>query len=449
MRAFSAPGKALLAGGYLVLDPKYESFVIALSARMHAVVTSVKNPGLKDETNIHIKSSQFNHNEWNYIASKVRGFAPKEIDGKSNPFIEYTIINVCNYFFDIEADDNDITIEIFSDEEYHSKENTKVMKNTYKSFRFHDKDIQDVPKTGLGSSAGLVTVLTTALSSIFCKNLDISQHQHQRLIHNLAQIAHCQAQGKIGSGFDVAAATYGSIVYRRFFPDIISDLPKISTDDLDKYHTALRAVVDNSDWKMTATPTNLPKGFKLIMGDVNTGSETVKLVQKVKSWYNENLPSSLNVYKSIDSNNMKIIKLCQDLHILEKTNPTYYNDLLEGLSKGKIQNFKELQEFQNAVSEIRKNFRLITEQSGADIEPAVQTELLDNCCKLKGVLTGVIPGAGGFDAIALVASQDTDIALETKDLKEFQNVTWMKLRQANCGLSEEDSDHYRDLKSEC
>lgn len=448
MRAFSAPGKALLAGGYLVLDSKYKSFVIALSARMHAVVTSLKNPDLKDEIKIRVKSCQFNNNEWNYAASKTKEFIPEEINGKFNPFIEYTIINVLNYFFDIEACDNEITVEIFSDEEYHSKENTKIMRNSYKSFRFHDKDIQDVPKTGLGSSAGLVTVLTVALSSVFCSDIQISNIKYQRLIHNLAQIAHCQAQGKIGSGFDVAAATYGSIVYRRFSPGIISDLPKMTIDHLDRYHIALKTVVDNHDWEMTATPINLPKGFKLIMGDVNTGSETVKLVQKVKAWYSDNLPNSLNIYKSIDSNNMKIIKLCQDLQVLEKTDPEYYNKMLEGLSIGSIQKFKELQEFQDAVFEIRKNFRLITEQSGADIEPPVQTELLNNCCKLKGILAGVIPGAGGFDAISLVASQGTNIESETKNLKEFNNVTWMKLRQADCGLSEENPDHYRNLKPE-
>ena len=39
IRAFSAPGKALLAGGYLVLKPEYRSYVVALSARMHALVS--------------------------------------------------------------------------------------------------------------------------------------------------------------------------------------------------------------------------------------------------------------------------------------------------------------------------------------------------------------------------------------------------------------------------
>ena len=42
-KAFSAPGKALLAGGYLVLDPNYGAYVTALSSRMHAVIESSEN----------------------------------------------------------------------------------------------------------------------------------------------------------------------------------------------------------------------------------------------------------------------------------------------------------------------------------------------------------------------------------------------------------------------
>lgn len=36
--------------------------------------------------------------------------------------------------------------------------------------------------------------------------------EDRRVVHNLAQLVHANAQGKIGSGFDVAAAVYGAIV---------------------------------------------------------------------------------------------------------------------------------------------------------------------------------------------------------------------------------------------
>ena len=44
------------------------------------------------------------------------------------------------------------------------------------------------------------------------------------LVHNLAQYVHSKAQGKVGSGFDVSAAVYGSHVYNRFSPTCFGDL---------------------------------------------------------------------------------------------------------------------------------------------------------------------------------------------------------------------------------
>jgi phosphomevalonate kinase len=44
------------------------------------------------------------------------------------------------------------------------------------------------------------------------------------LIHNTSQFIHCLAQGKVGSGFDVSSAVYGSQVYRRFGPEIIENV---------------------------------------------------------------------------------------------------------------------------------------------------------------------------------------------------------------------------------
>jgi phosphomevalonate kinase len=36
------------------------------------------------------------------------------------------------------------------------------------------------------------------------------------LVHRLAQYCHSLAQGKLGSGFDVCAAVFGSQIYQRF-----------------------------------------------------------------------------------------------------------------------------------------------------------------------------------------------------------------------------------------
>jgi phosphomevalonate kinase len=46
----------------------------------------------------------------------------------------------------------------------------------------------------------------------------------KRLAHNLAQFVHCFAQGKVGSGFDVSAAVFGSQLYTRFDPSVLDPL---------------------------------------------------------------------------------------------------------------------------------------------------------------------------------------------------------------------------------
>ena len=80
----------------------------------------------------------------------------------------------------------------------------------------------EVVKTGMGSSAALATSLVGALLQWF----GVIRLGHRvggedrRVLHNLAQLAHAVAQGKIGSGFDVAAAVYGTQVYQRFSPEV-------------------------------------------------------------------------------------------------------------------------------------------------------------------------------------------------------------------------------------
>lgn len=96
--------------------------------------------------------------------------------------------------------------------------------------------LKDVHKTGLGSSAALITSLVSALlfhlhvisQTSFGESQDQSPSKEpysgiegKKLAHNLAQFIHCLAQGKIGSGFDIAAAVFGSQIYTRFNPEVI------------------------------------------------------------------------------------------------------------------------------------------------------------------------------------------------------------------------------------
>jgi len=62
----SAPGKVLLAGGYLVLDRAYTALVFGLSARIHILVRDIETSSGVELSEIVVQSPQFRDATWNY-----------------------------------------------------------------------------------------------------------------------------------------------------------------------------------------------------------------------------------------------------------------------------------------------------------------------------------------------------------------------------------------------
>ena len=70
----SAPGKVLLAGGYLVLDPAYSGVVVSTSSRFYTVIDarapssseSAFDPDASSPIQIRVRSPQFEHASWLY-----------------------------------------------------------------------------------------------------------------------------------------------------------------------------------------------------------------------------------------------------------------------------------------------------------------------------------------------------------------------------------------------
>jgi phosphomevalonate kinase len=87
-------------------------------------------------------------------------------------------------------------------------------------------DLANVAKTGLGSSAALITSLVTAIlvQTGLIASDQLASASSRRLAHNVAQFVHCLGQGKVGSGFDVSAAVFGSQLYTRFSPAVLQPL---------------------------------------------------------------------------------------------------------------------------------------------------------------------------------------------------------------------------------
>jgi phosphomevalonate kinase len=79
--AVSAPGKVLLAGGYLVLDRQHSGLVFALDARIHVLATPLDAAPTRAE--IIVRSPQFRDAEWHYGCrlTEGRGVAVAQLKG--------------------------------------------------------------------------------------------------------------------------------------------------------------------------------------------------------------------------------------------------------------------------------------------------------------------------------------------------------------------------------
>ena len=297
-----------------------------------------------------------------------------------------------------------LSITILADTDYYSHaESGSDLAPDLGRFLDFNVPLTEAHKTGLGSSAALVTAFTAAALTYYQKEDQRSSNldQNRERFHNLAQAAHCAAQGKVGSGFDVAAAVHGSCVYRRFSPVILQDLGEIGSKD---FSSRLKDVVEDTssshkwDVQIKKSLATIPHGLRLLMCDVDCGSETVGLVKQVLSWRKESPEEAALLWAT-----------------LQKANEDLAQEL-QNLSNGCRETTNNYENLSDIISTIRSLIREMSSKAQVPIEPEVQTELLDACWQLPGVVGGVVPGAGGFDAIALLV-KDNEAALA--DLKNL------------------------------
>lgn len=335
-------------------------------------------------------------------------------------------------------------ITILADSDYYSSSGTVSNETSLRQKRFVDFNVplHKAHKTGLGSSAALVTALTAAVVAHYVpeKLLDVTSPQGKSRVHNLAQVAHCAAQGKIGSGFDVAAAVYGSCVYRRFSPSILEEIGDVGAKG---FAGRLSSIVDDLnptrkwDVDIDKSPALLPPGLRLVMCDVDCGSETVGMVKKVLAWRKDQPEEAKLMWATLQSGNEDLIQELQTLRRQAQDERVVFNNL------GDI------------IVTIRTMIREMSQKAGVPIEPKAQTDLLDTCCKLNGVVGGVVPGAGGYDAIALVVVDHEEVICHLRDLladyeakvqdsrgNKIGKIRLLGIKQDNQGLRKEDMSSY-------
>ena len=214
------------------------------------------------------------------------------------------------------------------------------------------------------------------------------------VVHNLAQAAHCAAQGKVGSGFDVAAAVYGSCLYRRFTPSVLEHVGEAGCQGFgERLHRCVENLDPDHCWdaEVLKQEVQISSALRLVVCDVDCGSQTPGMVKKVLAWRKEKPEEAGLLWSALQQGTED---LCKELKRLAH---------LEGIEKTKYQNLRDI------FSTIRSLLREMSDKSRVPIEPPVQTELLDACSAIPGVVGGVVPGAGGYDAVVLLVEDDEDV----------------------------------------
>lgn len=332
----------------------------------------------------------------------------------------------------------------------------------------------EIHKTGLGSSAAMVASLIASILAHFGmvdlqydgETIDLSQatESDKELIHRVAQFCHCLAQGKIGSGFDVSSATFGSQKYTRFDPSILELLLQTSINNMEKkkdsklyaltcdkkQYQCLLDTIElnnllhhskfNSRWDTKHVPFQLPPLFHLFVADVDQGSNTPNMVRSVLKWREENKEEALQMWTKIDSLNLHIEVKFNELTTLSKRNMKEYRFALDCLSRVSSNEWSKFENGNNLFVSIRQNMldlrqtfikiRLLLKRMGklaydVPIEPDQQTQLLDATMDVPGCLIAGVPGAGGFDAIFSILFGDE------KKVKTDVAKLWLKYQGAS------------------
>lgn len=425
----SAPGKVLITGGYQVLEKPRQGIVIAGDARFHTTAqwrdydnsSITKLPG--HQCYVLVRSSQFSSVTLYEITAS---FATNSLccahsipfrDGaigcgitsppSHNPYVHTTLVYTFtalmanmhymkNRLCEFQQLSNNGYLEIvlnadncfYSQQQAFAERGLPPMAASYAALEPFARPTA-VSKTGLGSSATLVSSLVGALMTSVAQHvlptIDdsletlVDMKPTINMAHVLAQVCHVVAQGKVGSGFDVCAAVYGSICYERYTPALLSKF--LNNENGVESPTArdLINILNDKQWDHVAMPFGLPEGLEMMLGDIAQGSSTPSMVRKVKTWRTNK--ESQVLWDELNKTNNSI---------LENFDFMRDDDSIDGLRISQL------------FLKAREQLKEMGKAAGVDIEPNEQTELCNATMLLKNVLACGVPGAGGNDAVFVI-----------------------------------------------
>ncbi len=149
-------------------------------------------------------------------------------------------------------------------------------------------------KIGFGSSAGITVATISALCQLYPpqSSQDISE-----VIFKLAIISHFLAQEKLGSGLDIASATYGGIILYRSFDAkwLISQIES----------KTLRELLECPWPNCQIEKLNLPKDLIILAGFTGHSASSSKLISAMNEFKNDSQVKS--IYQAIATNTEDLV----------------------------------------------------------------------------------------------------------------------------------------------
>lgn len=441
----SASGKVLVIGGYLVLEPAYAGLVLGLSARFHSHIYNLATSNAaraqlgmgavdlaarsvplvvyapqRSATALHYSLSwSATGDEW--TLTRV------DANQEANKFVEFSVIY--SLLFLVRASSLESVVSGLSGGLFVYLEGDHQFYSAAAPDRLAGSDVPPVvpdgSKTGLGSSAALVSSLVAVMMAHFGGGSSAVDER----AHRLAQFVHCAAQGKVGSGFDVSAAFHGSHVYQRFHPRVIQPMIEATSAGVSAEATRTSVsgevlstqIAADAEWTNSAQAFSLPPGLSILLGDVAGGASTPVMVKKVLAW-RANAAASERTWTSLANANAKVVTLLAQLNTLARDTPDAYEATRRALAllpahQWSLQDQSPVGQAFSALASagyaVRHFLRELGTSTDVDVEPPEQGRLLDQTIMQAGVALAGVPGAGGDDAIfAVVLDSNVEPAVE-------------------------------------
>ncbi|WP_234032368.1 phosphomevalonate kinase [Lentibacillus cibarius] len=326
------PGKLMIAGEFAVLEPYQKLAVMAVDRFVYATLED------STENRVSLETFQLQGLAWAYEGDTVR---IKTTDSRVT-FVENAMSVVYTYL----------------------RENNYTLSNFRLSVR-SELDDASGRKYGLGSSAAVVTSVTSAMLAKF-----LPEKPPETLVFKLAAVSHVMTQGS-GSGADVAASSYGGwLEYSSFQAEWL----KKAYGDTD----SITELVEQEWPYFSANPVKLPNSVYLCIGWTGSPASTSELIGKI-SMLKDSSPELYN--KFITDSKRAVTNFLQGIKTGEP----------ELLFKGVRQN--------------RRTLATLGQHANAEIETPMLTTLCNLAEDFGGA--GKPSGAGGGDCgIAFMPSEE-------------------------------------------